>query len=397
MNDMKSNTGISRRKFISTSAFGGIGTLGVSEMMLSCRRSGLKADELKDEQGLKDRLVLRPYQLLCAICSIGEANMEDKNSKINSIRKNPDIPVTLHCNAGDTFAYQDPGPADDAHGNAVFNRKRDLEILQRVDLPPGVTLPARIILHRIWDRIGSVSGICDSEEITSDAFKGCPKAGSGFYEKGREISLLYAVPSCGSQLSFSEADLPGAKYALIVPRTKEERVEAKRRSLETMYRAEAISVRPHILMCAVCQYGGGIRPPLETDNLPEMIQFILKNRNSKIKIAEAAEWMMCAPCPSMNKFNACVNIKGHGGLANQLRDVRVLHKLGFSYGDIINAQELYRRILEEIPTSSEICGSISMGVLGPSVWDDECGHLSEGSPDYVKGRELLIKEFGLNN
>jgi hypothetical protein len=393
---MKRNIEISRRKFISNSALGSIGTLGVSVMIPACMGSGPKADESKGEQGLKAGLALRPYRLLCAICSIGEWNIEGENSKISSIRNNPDIPVTLHCNAGDTFTYQDPGPADDSHGNAEFNRKRDLEILQRVDLPPGVTLPARIILHRIWDRIESVSGICDSKMVTSDAYNGCPKSRSGFYEKGREISLLYAVPGCGSQVSFSEADLPGAKYALLVPRTKEERAEAKRRSLETMYRAEAISVRPHILMCAVCQYGGGIRPPLETDNLPEMIQFILKHRNSKIKIAEAADWMMCAPCPSMNKFNACVNIKGHGGLANQLRDVRVLQKLGFSYGDIINAWELYHRILEYIPGSSEICGSISMGVKEPSVWDDECGHLSEGSPDYVKGRELLIKEFGFN-
>lgn len=392
---MKSKIEISRRKFISNSALGSIGTLGVSAMIPSCMRSGPKADEISGEHGLKAGIALRPYQLLCAICSIGAGNIEGDNSKINSIRKNPDIPVTLHCNAGDTFAYQDPGPADDAHGSAEFNRKRDLEILQRIDLP-GVTLPARIILHRIWDRIESVSGICDNEEVTSDAYKGCPKASSGFYKKGREISLLYAIPTCGSQLNFSETDLPKAKYVLIVPRTKEERAEAKRSSLEMMYRAEAISVRPHILMCAVCQYGGRIRPPLETDNLPEMIQFILKNRNAKIKIAEAADWMMCAPCPSMSKFNTCLNIKGHGGLANQLRDVRVLQKLGFSYGDVINAQELYLRILEHIPSSSVICGSISTGVKEPSVWDDECGHLSEGSPDYVKGRELLIKEFGFN-
>jgi hypothetical protein len=393
---MKSSLEISRRKFISNSALGSIGTLGVSVMIPSCMRSGPKANESGLDQGLKSGIVLRPYQLLCAICTIGEKKMYDDNFKINSIRKNPDIPVTLHCNAGDTFAYQDPGPADDTHGNAEFNRKRDLEILQRLDLPPGITLPARIILHRIWDRIESVSGICDGEVVTSNVNIGCPKANSGFYEKGREISLLYAVPDCGSQLIFSEADLPQARYALLVPRTKEERAEAKSRSLETMYRAEVISVRPHILMCAVCQYGGGIRPPLETDNLPEMLQLILKNRNSKILIAEAADWMMCAPCPSMNKFNACVNIKGHGGLSNQLRDVRVLQKLGLNYGDIINAQELYRIILKHIPSSSAICGSISKGVREPSVWDDGCGHLSEGSPDYVKGRELLIKEFGFN-
>ena len=44
-----------------------------------------------------------------------------------------------------------------------------------------------------------------------------------------------------------------------------------------MQHADAIPVRPHILVCAVCQYGEGSRPPYETDNLPEMLQFILKN------------------------------------------------------------------------------------------------------------------------
>lgn len=394
--DMKSKTEISRRKFLSNSVLGSIAPLGVSAIIPSCMRSGPAARELAGEQGLKSGITLRPYQLLCAICMVGEEKMDGENSKITSIRKNPDIPVTLQCNAGDTFAYQDPGSADDIHGGAEFNRKRDLEILQRIDLPPGITLPARIILHRIWDRIESVSGICDSEEVRSDAYKGCPKAGSGCYEKGRETCLQYAVPGCGSQLGFSEADLPDAKYAILVPRTKEERAEAKRRSLGMMHSAEAIAVRPHILMCAICQYGGGIRPPLETDNLPEMIQLILKNRNAKIKIAESADWMMCAPCPSMSKYNTCLNVKGHGGLANQLRDVRLLQKLGIRYGDVINAQELYQKILEQIPDSSVICGSISRGVQEPSVWDDECGHLTEGSPDYIKGRELLIKEFGFS-
>jgi len=393
---MKNKGELSRRKFILNSALGSIGTLGATAMITSCMVSKTTTDELTDGKGLKAGVTLRPYQILCAVCSIGEGNVAGGNEKIKAIRKNPDIPVTLVCNAGDIFAYQDPGPADDIPGSAEFNRKLDLEILQRIDLPPGTTLPARIILHRIWDRIENVSGICNCEEGTSDACKSCPKAKAGFYEKGREISLLYAVPGWASQLNFSEADLPKARNALIVPRTKEERAEAKRQSLETMYHAEAISVRPHILLCAICQYGVGSRPPYETDNLPEMIQFILKNSTAKIKIAEAADWMMCAPCPSKNKFKACFNVKGHAGLTSQLRDVRVLQKLGLGYGDLINAQELYQRIFERIPSSALICGSISKGVKDPSVWDDECGHHCESLPEYVKGREQLIKEFGFN-
>jgi hypothetical protein len=187
--------------------------------------------------------------------------------------------------------------------------------------------------------------------------------------------------------------------SLIVPRTKEERAEAKKNSLEAMRQADAIPVRPHILVCAVCQYGTGSRPPYETDNLPEMLQFILKNPKARIKMADNADWMMCAPCPSMQKhamydFPVCVNGSGCAGLTSQLRDVRVLQVLGLQYGNVVNGRELYRRILGRITSTVPICGTISKGVYKPSVWWSECGHHSVSLPEYVKGREELIKEFG---
>jgi hypothetical protein len=346
---------------------------------------------------------MRPYRLLCATCEVGRAGRKGKDEKLALIRENPDIPLTLVCNAGDVFAYQDPGPADDSVGPPEFNRRRDLEILQRLDLAPGVTLPARIILHRLWDRIESVSGICHYGDATADGWKGCPRAKDCSYAKGREICLSLAVPSWRSQVDFREADLQKAKDsgALIIPRTKEERARAKRDSLEAMRRAEAIPVRPHILVCAVCQYGDGSRPPFETDNLPEMLQFILKDPKAKIRLADNADWMMCAPCPSMQKhsvydFPVCVNGKGCGGLTSQLRDVRVLQVLGLQYGDVVNARELYRRILERITSTATICGTISKGVQPPSVWWSECGHHSVSLPEYVKGRKGLIREFGFS-
>ena len=387
---------ISRRRFISNSACGGLATLGATGMLTSCMGTDNEIKKEVSDQGVIKSVVIRPYQLLCAVCNIGEDNTAADSEKIKAIRQNPDRPVTLVCNAGDIFAYQDPGPAEDMHGSFEFNRKRDLEILQRIDLPPGITLPGRIILHRIWDSIESVKGICDCGEMASESCKGCPKANSGFYEKGREISLLYAVPGWNSQLDFTEAELQGAKNAIIVPRTKEERTAEKERSIEAMKKAKAIGVRPHILLCAICQYGLGDRPPFETDNLPEMIQYIIKNPEAKIRIAEAADWMMCAPCPSLNKEGHCYNVKGRAGLTSQLRDVRVLHKLELSYGDVINAQELYRRIIERIPSSAMICGSISQGVEDPSVWDDECGHHTESLPEFVRGRKELAKEFGVD-
>ncbi|MGI6571901.1 MAG: DUF1284 domain-containing protein [Fermentimonas sp.] len=388
------NKRISRRKFIANSTCGGLLVLAPTCEMTSCTRAK-EINQSEKNDMFTETIFMRPYQLLCMTCAVGGGNTNTDSEKLKLIKENPDSPVTLLCNAGDIFSYQDPGPADDAHGDAVFNRKRDLEILQRIDLPPGITLPARILLHRMWDRIESVSGICDGDETTPQKQVGCPLATSECYKKGREISLLYATPGWNSQLDFSEADIPKTKETIIRPRTKEERAKEKEKSLKAMYEADAIAVRPHILLCAICQYGLGDRPPFETDNLPEMLQFIFENPNAKIKIAEAADWMMCAPCPSLNKHGACFNVKGRAGLTSQLRDVRVLQKLNLSYGDEVNAQELYRLIIKRIPSSAMICGSISKGVEDPSVWDDECGHHSESLPEYIKGRELLARKFGV--
>ena len=63
-------------------------------------------------------------------------------------------------------------------------------------------------------------------------------------------------------------------------------------------------------------------------------------------------------------------------------------------GDVVNARELYRKILRRITTTVPICGTISRGVHPPSVWWSECGHHSASLPEYSKGRKELIQEFG---
>ena len=319
-------------------------------------------------------MTLRPYQLLCAVCSLGEEASAPKDEKLDglleAVEKSPDIPITLRCNAGDIFAYQDPGTQGDTPEGAEFNRRRDLDVLQRLNVPPGVALTARILLNRLLERITTVSGICDYDTITSDAWKGCPKARSGRYEKAREKGIKAIIP----------------------PRSEEEMAREKEASLEAMYEAEAITIRPHILVCAVCQYGGGTRPPFKPDNLPEFIQHILKDPNTLVRMAEAADWMMCAPCPNRApELNACVNVQGSGGLTNQLRDLRTLQKLGLTYGSTIKAGDLFKLVFERIPSTLEICRFDSPT---PSVWWDPCGARTTNNENYEKGRQELMTEFG---
>ncbi len=78
-----------------------------------------------------------------------------------------------------------------------------------------------------------------------------PSPGRGFYEKGRKISLKHAVPSCGSQVNFSETDLPNAKASRVLIIPADQKREWKRNAaLEAMNCAEAIPMRPHLLLCA---------------------------------------------------------------------------------------------------------------------------------------------------
>ncbi|MBS3762723.1 MAG: hypothetical protein KGZ25_05380 [Planctomycetes bacterium] len=318
-------------------------------------------------------MTLRPYDILCSICALGDDQSEALNEKfatlISRIRRNPDIPIALRCNVGGAFSYQDIGTESDTPEGSEFNVRRDLEVLHKLNLPPGCVLPARIIFTRAFDGIESVEGICGYATATSEAWEGCPRADTGCYEKGRAKGI----------------------EALIPPRDEDEMKREKEKSLETMYDADAISIRPHILLCAVCQYGSGVRPPYAPDNLPELMQLILDKPATLIKVASHADWMMCAPCPDrVPETNACVTNKGSGGLPNQMRDLRVLQKLGMTYGDTIEARELYKRIFERIPGTFEIC---ALDHCDPSIWYTSCGIQTSESENYDKGRRMLMENM----
>ena len=319
-------------------------------------------------------MTLRPYQLLCAVCSLGEDDSGVSDEKIRmileAVRKNPDMPVTLRCNAGEVFGYQDPGIAEDTPEGSEFNVKRDLEILYRLDLFPGATLPARIIFGSLLENVEEVSGICCFPSVASGAWRGCSKAACGSYEKGRARGI----------------------EAIIPPRLAEELKKLKAESLAAMYKAESIRIRPHILLCAVCQYGMGIRPPFPDDNLPEMMQLILKEEDRRITVAPNADWMMCAPCPSRaSGCSGCVSNIGSCGLPNQMRDLRVLQILGLTFEQTLNARDLFRLIFERVTGTLATC---RIEHSKPSMWWTGCGSATNNNESYEKGRQMLMKELG---
>ncbi|MEN6641605.1 MAG: hypothetical protein ABFE08_04070 [Armatimonadia bacterium] len=326
---------------------------------------------------MKPALRVRPYQMLCLICRQGHelagSQGETAQTLAEIIRHEPDVPVMLVCNAHDVYAYQDPGPADDV-GEDEFNRKRDLDILQALDLAPGSILPARTLLHRILKAIPTVDGLCGHGDAPA-AWRGCPRADAGHYEAGAAKGIA----------------------ALIQPRDPAQMTADKAASVAAMEAADELLIRPHVIMCAVCNYGNreGRYEPLAEDNIVEFIDLLRRRPDLRITMAQGADWMICAPCPQrVADLNACVNVAGSGGLSNEKRDLDLLRVLGLRYGSSLPAREMLRLIFERVPDTQGICRRDNPSL---SVWWDGCGEANReaGNAGYARGREMLSRELNL--
>lgn len=322
-------------------------------------------------------LVLRPFHLLCLWCSQAGQIPEPQHLVVtqaaDAIRQRPDLPLTLRCLAEDVYAYQDLPP--DAAGSLEFQRKRDLDILQRLDLPPGVTLPARTLLHRTRKAIATSAGRCGYEPSVPPAWRGCPLAFSGQLERGLAMDISVLIP----------------------PRPADELAREKAASVAAMQAASELSIRPHVMMCAVCNYGKnqGMPRPLAADNIVEFIEIIRQHPDTtSIRMAKGADWMVCAPCPQrVPELNACVNVAGSGGLSNEKRDLDLLQLLGLQYGSALPARVMLRLLFDHVPDTSPVCRRDNPPL---SVWWDGCGeaNCAAGNDGYSVGRSLLMNEFG---
>ena len=323
-------------------------------------------------------LSVRPYQLLCLICSLGDEGGAPSDPALSEIqkriRRDPGLPLALRCHSDDSFAYQSPGRDADTPEGADFNQKRDLEILFRADLAPGTVLPARVALGRIHKAIPLAKGICGFGAVTSPAWKGCRFAGTDRYERGHAKGL----------------------EAIFPPRDAEEMQREKTASMEAMLADDEIRIRPHILVCAIAQYGAGIRPPFEADNLPELLQHVLKHPETPIKLVAGADWTMCAPCPHLcTSRGVCVvapaSSIGSGGLFNEMKDLNVLQATGLTFGATLPAKDIFRLIFTRILRPEGTC-ALDHRVPELSVWWDPCP-----CPDYEKGRAELMDEMGFGD
>ena len=317
-----------------------------------------------------DTLTIRPYQLMDIVAGIGAgqtSNLGDARLTeiLRRVRENPRIPVTLRCNVDGNFAWQNPGHSEDTPEGALFNAKRDLDILQRLGLVPGSTRPADELFLRLLENIPTAQGICTYPHVTSKAWKGLPEAYAASYAAGHAMGI----------------------DAIIPPRPEKEKTDAKKASAAAMAEAHQLSIRPHHLMCLACFHAGRERlSPIAEDNLFEAIDIIHKNPEIPILLVPGC-CVICPPCSKYDpKTNWCV-FKIGAGLRDEKKDLDVLQRLGLAYGDRLPARDLFRLLFDRIPSTRLICAFGDGVVRAPewSICDDP-----EGSQQYAKARQAKL-------
>ena len=311
---------------------------------------------------------LRPYQLMKLVTLVGEGRTDDLadaelTEVLRLVREDPVRPLTLRCNVASTYAYQNPGTDADTPEGALFNKKRDLDILQRMGLVPGATRPAQEIIGRLIERVTTTEGICWYPETTSEAWRGGSREEWAGYEKGREMGMAAIIPE----------------------RTGEQLAENKVETARVMYEADVLRIRPHHLMCMSCFHKGREElEPIAADQLFEAIDIIHKNPEIPVELVEGP-CMICTCCSRYRpELNLCVNPTSMA-LRDEKKDLDVLRKLGLQYGDRVPARDLYRLLYARIASTTEICG-YGDGEARAYEWR-VCGG-PEGNEGYLKARAM---------
>jgi hypothetical protein len=251
--------------------------------------------------------------------------------------------------------YANLDPAD------VLNRKRDLDVLQKLGLVPGSTRRARYLYTLLFERIATPDGICAYD---TPGWEGCSLARDGAYESVRDRGW----------------------DAVVYRRSDEEMQEYRRRSAERIATGDTLCVRAHHLMCLSCWYAGGEgKGPRPNDALYEILQRVRQQPDVPIALIEGC----CVACDCCDGFHPETSRCVHSGglIRDYKKDLDVLQKLGLMPGTTLPAKEAFALIFARIPSTRDICG-YGDGVVTSEEWRI-CGE-PDGRPGYAKTRETGI-------
>ncbi len=310
-------------------------------------------------------LAIRPHHLLSTVCTLGgvECSLLGKD-RIDYILKQVShdaaLRIKLVSNADEIVYFRDMLPEDYAQMDRqeVFNRKRDLDVLQKLGLVPGDIRRSRYLYTLLFERIKTPQGIC---AYHTPGWEGCPHASSGAYEK-----------ICVEGFA-----------AVVYMRSDEEKKQWKEAAVAETYNSERLYIRSHHLMCMSCYYNGGKgNISRENDTLYEATKRIQENPDIEITLVEGC-CMLCDPCDGYDtKTNRCVH--GGGLIRDYKKDLDVFQKLGLMPGATMKAREVYNLLFERIPSTRDVCG-YGDGVVTSNEWS-VCG-----GPDGNEGYRRTIK------
>ena len=276
-----------------------------------------------------NRIEIEPRWLLCANCVRGGGMAEyiDKYNIMEIARKiseNPELHLTL------TGAFDETGARTDKFDKQTpAERRKDLDVLQRLGLCFGDTRSARDLFYRLTNEITSLSGICAYPDNPYGKWPECEIAGDGFYAAGNK---------------------------LLRPAQDPAQMEARKQSSCRMIaETDRIVVRIHHLLCIACFAGGDDRSPLKEDNLYEVWMKFKDNPDIPVTLVEGpGDCCICPPCHSFIPGRGVCVAGCH--LRDRKKDLDTFVALGLSPGDTLSARELYDRIRERIPRAGIICG-----------------------------------------
>jgi len=327
---------------------------------------------MRDYKTVRDGLhqaaiTIRASQLLSTVCILGGAEcplleQEKAEEILSKVKNDPTLTIRLESSADEVPYYATLERKDYAQMDKqeVLNRKRDLDVLQRLGLVPGSVRRARYLYTLLFERIKTPDGICAYE---TSGWEGCTLARSGAYE---------SIRSQGWQ-------------KVVYCRSEAEMQQYRQHNVEQIANSPRLYIRPHHLMCLCCAYAGNQdQSPRPNDTIYEIHQRIRQDPEIPITLVEGC----CMVCDSCDGFHPDTGRCVHSGglIRDYKKDLDVFQKLGLMPGDTMKAKDLFDLLFERIHSAQEICG-YEDGVTTSEEWAI-CGGVSQRS--YERTRETGI-------
>lgn len=313
-------------------------------------------------------ITIRAHQLLSTVCAKSGLTCplmasDHARSVLAKVESDPTVTIRLTSDADESPHRRPVLPdADDPHARlAVFNRKRDLDVLQRLGLAPGDVRRARYLYTLLFQRVETPDGICAH---STPGWSGCDQAKSGGYERVREAGWS----------------------ALVYHRPEADRAAAREAGIERARTADRLFIRPHHLMCMSCWLGGGDGEGTRgNDTLDEIYRRIKGEPDVPITLVEGC-CMACECCDGYHpETTRCVH--DCGLIRDYHKDLELFCRLGLFPGATLPANELLQLIYERVPATTGICG-FGDGQATSREWF-VCGG-PEGNQGYLAARRRWL-------